>query len=428
MSVVSGVNLAELLAEFKELSGRKKAGEVLPAALEARRQELKAILRTAVEAGGLEPPSKPPAPASVPPAAATPSGEPIATFATTPVAMPVFAPVAAPQRLAAKPDLAASIVREATTSNDSRPALRPSTPGPAPATKPFAARNDFFAIDAAGLIDAAARSEAVAKVDPFAHRKAQASVEDLVDAEEKAEAALSANKKPERARSVSEAVAQLKNTPAAYTPPEESIVLEQYYGDFVMDGYQPVDMRNERVSLKPIDSAEIEFAKLSDGAMESTFALPPGLAFLDDFPALYARRIVPAATDEVVVDSTDSDLLIPGKRRVTVHLLSGERRQGAIRSLRRGELGFKLEPLGTGPIEELSISQVKAVFVHLQSNAPPKDGTGRAVTATFSDGRAVQGQSDDYVPGSPVFTLIPPAGRGQFERIIVNAAAVKSVT
>jgi hypothetical protein len=78
-------------------------------------------------------------------------------------------------------------------------------------------------------------------------------------------------------------------------------------------------------------------------------------------------------------------------------------------------------------VEELSISQVKAVFIHLQANQPAKDVPGRPLTATFRDGRAVQGVSDDYQPGAPVFTLVPPAGRGQFERIIVNAAAVSSV-
>ena len=91
------------------------------------------------------------------------------------------------------------------------------------------------------------------------------------------------------------------------------------------------------------------------------------------------------------------------------------------------ELGFKLEPLGSGSTEELSISQCKAVFIHLQANQSPKDVQGRSLTVTFGDSRSVQGVSDDYQPGAPVFTLVPPTGRGQFERIIVNGAAVRSV-
>jgi hypothetical protein len=155
--------------------------------------------------------------------------------------------------------------------------------------------------------------------------------------------------------------------------------------------------------------------------------VPPGLAFLDDFSALYTKRVLAPPDEDVVIDSTDPSLLIPGKRKVTVHLLNGEKKQGAIRSLRRGDLGFKLEPLGSGQTEELSISQVKAVFIHLHANAQPKDIAGRSLTVTFRDGRAVQGVSDDYQPGAPVFTLVPPAGRGQFERIIINGGAAASV-
>lgn len=304
-----------------------------------------------------------------------------------------------------------------------RPAPAPTPPG----AKPVAPRKDFFALDAAALLDAASKSEAVSKVDPFADRKAHASSEEVAAAEAKAEAALLANKKKERTRTPDEAAAQLKSTAAVYTPPEENLVLEQYYGDFVLDGYEPIDVRREQISLRPIDPREIELSKLADTNKSVSVGVPEGLAFLDDFPLLYIKKIVPPPSDEVVIDATDPNLLIPGKRKVTVHLLNGEKRQGAIRSLRRGDLGFKLEPLGSGQTEEMSISQVKAVFIHLQPNASPKDGTGRELTATFTDGRAVQGLSDDYQPGEPVFTLVPPAGRGQFERIIVNAAAVRSV-
>ena len=67
------------------------------------------------------------------------------------------------------------------------------------------------------------------------------------------------------------------------------------------------------------------------------------------------------------------------------------------------------------------------MFIHLAAGTAAKGGAGRNYTATFRDGRSVQGTSDDYQPGAPVFTLVPPAGKGQFERIIVNGAAVSSV-
>jgi hypothetical protein len=81
-----------------------------------------------------------------------------------------------------------------------------------------------------------------------------------------------------------------------------------------------------------------------------------------------------------------------------------------------------------GASEEIAISQVKAVFVHLQPNASVPASSGKAITVMFRDQRAVQGTSPDYAPQAPVFSLVPPAGRGQFEKIIINAGAVASVS
>lgn len=440
----------DLVRELKGLNARRKAGETLSPAEDARRKELKTYLRNALEAQGgasvedsaiKDAPSRASsAPKSAPQSEAMPSVAAAPATKTTPrpvsaapmaldedVPPPVPAPV--PARSSAPPPMSrvASPVGsplDGPLDEDVPPPQPPSTP------KPFVPKKDFFAINAGGLLDEAAASDAVAKVDPLALRKAHASRAEVEDAEARADAALRANKKKDRARSPDEAAEQLRQTEVAYTPPEESFVLEQYYGDFTTEGYERVDVR-EAGELRPIDPREIELAKLDvaggPGGGATSVTVPPGLAFLDDFPALYARRIVPSPDDEVVIDSNDPSLLIPGKRKVTVHLLNGEKKQGAIRSLRRGELGFKLEPLGSGHPEELSITQVKAVFIHLQPNTSPRDVGGRSLTAVFRDGRSVQGQSDDYQPGAPVFTLVPPAGRGQFERIIVNAAAVQNV-
>ena len=115
-----------------------------------------------------------------------------------------------------------------------------------------------------------------------------------------------------------------------------------------------------------------------------------------------------------------------GRRKVTIHLLNGEKKQGSVRALRRGELGLKLE--SGGAVEEIGLMQVKAIFVHLQPNVQQTSGNGRMLTVLFRDQRAVQGESTDYEPGAQVFTLVPPAGRGQFEKIVINAVAVSSVT
>lgn len=455
----------DLVRELKGLNARRKAGETLSPTEEARRKELKAYLRSTLEAqGGTSEDSAikdaPSRSSSAPKAVSMPAATPLPVPATPPApAVPVFDQAVPAPSVRSVPRAATPAPAPASfgpLDEDVPPPAKKTNPPlaghagvpggrPSPAAlepldedlppasstpKPFVPRKDFFAIDAGNLLDEAASSEAVAKVDPFANRKAHASRAEVEEAEARADAALRATKKKDRPRNADEAVEQLRQTEAAYTPPEEDFVLEQYYGSFETEGYERVDVR-EAGDLKPIDPREIELAKLDvaggPGGGATSVTLPPGLAFLDDFPVLYAKRIVPSPEEEVVVDSNDPNLLIPGKRKVTVHLLNGEKKQGAIRSLRRGELGFRLEPLGSGHPEEVSLAQVKAVFIHLQPNASPKDVPGRPLTAIFRDGRSVQGQSDDYQPGAPVFTLVPPAGRGQFERIIVNAAAVQAV-
>lgn len=486
-------NLMDLVRELKSLNARKKAGEVLPSADEARRKELKAYLRDALEqqgsgssledsaikdasahrtgphravpAGSSAPktvPSASSAPKPVPAGSSAPKPVPAGSSAPKPVPSASSAPKPAPSagqssRSLSMADIAAAAAKKPAPAAVAAPFIddevipdppkRGAPPVSAPfvddevlpdppkkqAPAPYVPRKDAFAIDtsvAGALIGNAMKSDAVAKVDPLSLRQAHASRAEIEDAEALADAAARANKKRERAKDAEDAAAQLQATEAAYTPPEANFAFEQYYGSYADEGYAIVDATSA-AGAKPIDPREIELQKLElgggSGGSSVTVTVPPGLAFLDDFAALYAKRILPPPEDEVVVDSSDPNLLIPGKRKVTVHLLNGEKRQGAIRVLRRGELGFKLEPLGSGSTEELSIAQCKAVFIHLQANQPAKDVQGRSLTVTFSDSRSVQGISDDYQPGAPVFTLVPPAGRGQFERIIVNGAAVRSV-
>ncbi|MCC7110297.1 MAG: hypothetical protein IT382_13480 [Deltaproteobacteria bacterium] len=473
-------NLMDLVRELKTLNARKKAGEALPPADEARRKELKAYLRDAIEqqnqssledsaikdatahrTGSQRPvPSGSSAPKHAPSASSAPKPVPSASSAHKPVPSASSAPKPTPtasqsSRSLSMADIATAAARKPAATPVAAPFVdddvipdppkRGGAPVAAPfvddeilpdppkkqAPAPYVPRKDAFAIDtskADALIGNAMKSEAVAKVDPLSNRQAHASRAELDDAEALADAAVRANKKRERARDADDAAAQLQATEAVYTPPEANLAFEQYYGSYADEGYAIVDA-TAAGGAKPIDPRELELAKLDLGAGNSsiTITVPPGLAFLDDFAALYAKRILPPPEDEVVVDSADPNLLIPGTRKVTVHLLNGEKRQGAIRVLKRGELGFKLEPLGSGSTEELSMSQCKAVFIHLAANQTPKDVQGRALTVTFADSRSVQGVSDDYQPGAPVFTLVPPAGRGQFERIIVNGAAVRSV-
>jgi hypothetical protein len=354
-----------------------------------------------------------PSPAAAPVPQRPPPSSPAPVTAPPVVASPVAAPpVAAP--VAPRPVSMA----------------QPAPPRPEPPK--FVPKKDAYAIggSASSLIEAAMNSEAVAKVDPWANRKAQASAAEVEDAEARADAAIKANKKRERVTEPEKVEQQLKEIQAGYTPPEpDQLVFEQYYGDYFGEGLSVAPV-TETADLKPIDPREIELRRALDAtsgpaAGATSVTLPPGLAFLDDFSALYAKRVLPPPLGEVVDEPDDPSLLV-GRRKVTVHMLNGEKKQGTIRALRRGELGFKLEVPGAQ--EEIAIAQIKAVFVHLQPNATPKGGAGRAVTVLFRDQRSVQGDTDDYVPGQPVFTLIPPAGRGQFEKIVINAGAVAQVS
>jgi hypothetical protein len=438
--------LMGLVRELKTLNARKKAGEVLTPDEEARRKELKTFLKAQLEgAGGVDDegsavsprPSPAPAPVSAPVPAASPAAVPPPRPAPSPPPPPM--PVAPPPRPAPPPPpmtAAAPPPRPAPGVSAAPPPLRSAPlaePAPPPRVEPpkFAGKKDAFAISgAASFIEAAMNSEAVAKVDPWAGRKAQASAAEVEDAEARADAALKANKKRERVTEPDQVEQQLREVQGGYTPPEpDHLVLEQYYGDYFGEGLSLAPVA-ETADLKPIDPRELELRRALDvtagpasGATSAT--VPPGLAFLDDFSALYAKKVLPPPIGEVENEPADPSLLV-GRRKVTVHMLNGEKKQGTIRALRRGELGFKLETPGAQ--EEIAIAQIKAVFVHLQPNAAPKAGAGRSVTVLFRDQRSVQGDTDDYVPGQPVFTLIPPAGRGQFEKIVVNAGAVASVS
>lgn len=251
----------------------------------------------------------------------------------------------------------------------------------------------------------------------------------------KADEALQQNKTRERVVQPEQVQQQLSDIlgGSGYTPPEVHLAFEQYYGEYVDDeGLSFAEAPELGFELQTIDPREMELYRsgiLSDDAEEEAAPVPNGLAFLDDFAALYELGVLPPADQEVQFDVDDPNLLIPGKRKVTVHLLNGQAKRGAIRKLARDDLGFRLEPQGTGRVEDITLQQCKAIFVHLPPKGHPPEIAGPMLTVTFTDRRSVQGVSDDYAPGVPMFSLVPPAGprTGQFERIIVSAGAVKSV-
>ncbi|MEW5853223.1 MAG: hypothetical protein AB2A00_30865 [Myxococcota bacterium] len=241
----------------------------------------------------------------------------------------------------------------------------------------------------------------------------------------KADEALKANKTRPRARNADEAVQQLSdiNRGSAYTPPESNLSAMEYFG--YGDGYQVVEQ--PEVDLPVIDSRLADKLRNasttpSPASGTTTITAMPGGVFLDDFVELYSTGLLVAQDMDLEGgDTSDDPNVLIGKRKVTVHMVSGEVKRGIIQRLGRGELGFTLLPQGAGRSESLSLSQVKAIFVSLNPGQNPLPAAGRMVTVTFKDRRSIQGNSPDYGTGLPTFTLIPPGGKGGFEKVVVNA-------
>lgn len=481
--------LMSLVRELKALNARKKAGEALTPDEDRRRRELKRTLRAALEnqKGGdddvestnvaatsgitnsLLPSGSGSAPKPMPEPRATPTPTPTPrpyTPKPNPFAINADALLqAAASSLQGAPEpeeYATAEVDDPELTGELEEEAAELTPPPAQASK-----KDYsaaFKVDAGDLFAAALGSDAVAaaapervagpgSVSPGASRAPKLAVAEfegwlqgdtgkalrnppkvIEEIASKADQALAETKKRERVVEPEAVVEQLADifSGSGYTPPEMHLALEQYYGDYVeAEGLTYVEETEAPLELSPIDPREVELYRsglLSETGEDEAAPVPNGLAFLDDFTALYELGVLPPADQEVQFDEDDPNLLIPGKRKVTVHLLNGQVKRGAIRKLARDDTGFRLEPQGTGRAEDLSLQHCKAIFVHLAGKNPPAV-QGPMLTVTFTDRRTVQGVSDDYHPQAAMFSLVPPAGprSGQFERIIVNTRAVKAV-
>lgn len=466
---ISG-SVVELMREFKALQARKKAGESLTPDEDERRKALRAYLRGALakQAPGRAktaptPKPAPQEPASAPPTSASPTPTPktaapqqaASQTAAAPLPQPVAAP---PPQPVAPPQPASAPVTQAVA--QPAPASQPAAAKPAGAvlgrvqTKSVQARKlpeplstpraksgyvpkaDAFAIKGAGvdaLFAEANASEAVNKVAPGVRQAARATDDERRMQAEKAENAAALNKTRPRARNADEAAEQLSQVAAgsSYTAGFFDAAYEDYYGEYADEGYAFIPSEQETaLQIAPIDPRELELYKAGLAGTDGDTVpvpVPDGLAFIDDFPVLYQMSILPPPDEDAEPDLDDPNLIIRGKRKVTVHMLRGQIKRGVVRKLGKSDMGFTLLPQGTGQSEDLSIAQLKAVFVHRPSRHAAEPGAGRSITVTFQDGRSVQGMSEDYQPGAAMFTLVPPPGRGQFERIIVNAQAVRAV-
>lgn len=244
---------------------------------------------------------------------------------------------------------------------------------------------------------------------------------DLDAAAAKADAAMAAQRRRAPARTPEEAVDQLVdiNRTNAYTRPDSYLTDDYFAPD---EGCELMPDADVELPLIDPRAVEMEAMQLAMGDVDPN-AVMPGGAFLDDFPELYSSGVlvVDAPEEDAGADSADPNLLVPGKRRVTVHMTNGEVKRGVIHKLARNDGGFTLHPQGAGKSEPISLVQVKAIFITANPGASPTPPQGRNVTVVFKDRRSVQGATADLGLG-PAFTLWPPAGRGGMERIIINQA------
>ncbi len=410
----------ELMRELKHLGELKKAGQITPE-LEQRMAQLKGVLDNQMTKTGNSSPPRPMATPQAGPAAVSSPG--LARVPSNP-AMTAAAPTVSSPGLPRVPTnpggvlpVAASLNRVAVPAGTQPGTVRPAaTAAAAPA--PTASR-----------LAAAPKLKAGSSADYIKPENREKLGDKILEMEKKADAAVAAQKKRVQPKTQDEAVAQLQEISHgnSYTPSESMAVSDEYFGYGA--GYSPV--LDEEVDLPLIDPRAEDLkalkAAMAEAGGEVGGLVTPGGVFLDDFLELYTSGLLttePMFEDDADVD--DPNLVIPGRRKVTVHMLSGEVKRGVIQRLARGEMGFTLLPQGQGKPESISMAQIKAIFVNLNPGATPPAAAGRAITVTFKDKRSVAGQSPDFGQG-PAFTLIPPAGRQGVEKMIINQSACLEV-
>jgi hypothetical protein len=206
----------------------------------------------------------------------------------------------------------------------------------------------------------------------------------------------------------------------------------EFYYSYLNEGYSLVAQQQDEVELNPVDPREIELRRaglVSDTGTPNqgvaSMTCVPGGVFLDDFLILYEKGVLPRPEDDEEPEVEDPNALVPGKRKVALHMLSGEVKRGSVAKIMRGATGFQFQP-ERGKAEEIPFGNIKALFIMRGKNPPTLDPFARKVTVEFKDRRRIQGVTSDYQPGQTLFTMIPQ-GPGNFELVIVNAGAAAAI-
>lgn len=406
-------SVVELMREYKRLKALKQSGEI--SAQDAQQlREVANFLKSEMDkrnSGAGSAPKAPSARGSAPRSAPSPAP----TAAPTPVATPIVTPVHVPAASAPVP---------------AAPPVPPAKPLWQQQAEEQAERQKraqaHFQVEVPDEVQNYQPSETPIS-SPIAELEVGA---DPADADDDLD--LGYKKRP-RPRNENEMQEQMQEIYAAsqFTRSDEDLQTELYYS-YADEGYSPVEDEDEDdIELDPIDPREIELQRaglLNDdnkNGIENAVICVPGGVFLDDFMALYEQGILPRPDDDTEPEIDDPDALVPGKRKVTLHMLNGQVKRGSIGKIMRQDLGFKLD-LGRGQIEEIDFAHVKALFIMKGKGEAPDLSNARKLTIEFKDRRRVMGLSPDYQPGAFVFTLVP-SGPGNFERVIVHSGAAARI-
>jgi small nuclear ribonucleoprotein (snRNP)-like protein len=122
-----------------------------------------------------------------------------------------------------------------------------------------------------------------------------------------------------------------------------------------------------------------------------------------------------------------SPLEVAGEYRVAVHTRGGRTVRGSVKDIDLAKSSFLLTPQGGGDYETVYHSDVKAIFFMLAPNEKAKQGEGKKVRVTFTDGRTVEGHRDGGEAKHGFFIVPLDAQRTNTRKIYIAREATSDV-
>ncbi len=201
---------------------------------------------------------------------------------------------------------------------------------------------------------------------------------------------------------------------SSYTPSASPAFLADYYDEAIIPTGTIDLVGKVPTSTVLADGTQVEL--MDEVKVLFGMAEPPPKAIDSD------ARVVSHAERRSSNPSTSPQL----GRPTIVHYVNGGTKRGEIAPFEphTGILYF-LEK--DGSIEEVSLSQVLAVFFGLLKGEPPSEPSGERMIITLINDKKVAGLTNDYQEGGEALTIVPEPRRGNIDRIWIPATAVKAI-